>query len=33
MAAGTDMLELARAYEELAAIAGELAQAVGAEDR
>src|SRR5450755_4098683 len=33
MAAGTNMLEVARAYEELAAIAGELAQAVGAEDR
>jgi hypothetical protein len=33
MAAGTDMLEVARAYEELARIAGELAQAVEAEDR
>jgi hypothetical protein len=33
MAAGEDMLEVARAYEELAAIAGELAQAVKAEDR
>jgi hypothetical protein len=33
MAAGQDMLEVARAYEELAAIAGELAQAVKAEDR
>jgi len=28
MAAGTNMLEVARAYEELAAIAGELAKAV-----
>jgi hypothetical protein len=33
VAAGTDMLEVARAYEELAAIAEELAQAVQAEDR
>jgi hypothetical protein len=33
VAAGTDMLEVASAYEELAAIAGELAQAVAAEDR
>ena len=33
MAAGEAMLEVARAYEELAAIAGELAQAVKAEDR
>jgi hypothetical protein len=33
MAAGEDMLEVAGAYEELAAIAGELAQAVAAEDR
>jgi hypothetical protein len=33
VAAGTDMLEVARAYEELAAIAGELARAVRAEDR
>jgi hypothetical protein len=33
MAAGEDMLEVASAYEELAAIAGELAQAVAAEDR
>src|SRR5271165_5752880 len=33
MAAGTDMLEVARAYEELAAIASELAEAVKAEDR
>ena len=33
MAAGHDMLEVARAYEELAAIAGELAKAVRAEDR
>ena len=33
MAAGTDMLEVARAYEELAAIASELAKAVKAEDR
>ena len=30
MAAGQDMLEVARAYEELAAIAGELAEAVEA---
>ena len=33
MAAGEDMLEVARAYEELAEIAGELAEAVKAEDR
>src|SRR5664279_1757302 len=33
MAAGQDMLEVARAYEELAEVAGELAQAVKAEDR
>jgi len=33
VAAGTDMLEVARAYEELSAIAGELAQVVQAEDR
>lgn len=32
MAAGTDMLEVARAYEALAEIAGELAEAVKAED-
>ena len=33
VAAGTDMLEVACAYEELAAIAEEIAQAVQAEDR
>ncbi len=33
MAAGQDMLEVARAYEELAAVAVELAHAVRAEDR
>jgi hypothetical protein len=33
MAAGEDMLEVAGAYEELAAISGELAQAVAVEDR
>ena len=33
MAAGTDMLEVASAYEELSATAGELAEAVQAEDR
>src|SRR5271166_5304952 len=33
VAAGTDMLEVARAYEELVAIASELAKAVKAEDR
>ena len=33
MAAGEDMLEVASTYEELAAIAGELAQAVAMEDR
>jgi hypothetical protein len=33
MAAGEDMLEVARAYEGLAAIAAELAEAVEAEDR
>ena len=32
VAAGTDMLEVARAYEELATIADELASAVQAED-
>ena len=32
MAAGQDMLEVARAYEELAEVAGELAKAVKAED-
>jgi hypothetical protein len=32
MAAGTDMLDVASAYEELAAIAGELARAVEAEE-
>ena len=32
MAAGEEMLEVARAYEELAEVAGELARAV-AEDR
>jgi hypothetical protein len=32
MAAGEDMLEVARAYEELAEVAGELAKAVKAED-
>jgi hypothetical protein len=32
VAAGQDVLEVARAYEELAAIAGELAEAVKAED-
>jgi hypothetical protein len=32
VAAGTDMLAVANAYEELAAIAGELASAVQAED-
>jgi len=32
VAAGTDMLEVANAYEELARIAGELAAAVQAED-
>ncbi len=32
VAAGRDMLKVARAYEELSAIAGELAQAVKAED-
>ena len=33
MAAGQDMLEVARAYEDLAEVAGELAKAVKAEDR
>jgi hypothetical protein len=33
MAAGEDMLEVARAYEELSMISGELAEAVQAEDR
>src|SRR5271157_2821055 len=33
MAAGQDMLEVARAYEELAEVAGELAAAVKSEDR
>jgi hypothetical protein len=33
VAAGTNMLEVARAYEELAAIAAELSNAVQAEDR
>jgi hypothetical protein len=33
MAAGTNMLEVARAYEELAGISGELAKAIEAEDR
>jgi hypothetical protein len=33
MAAGEDMLEVAGAYDELAAIAGELAEAVAGEDR
>jgi len=33
MAAGQDMLEVARAYEELAEVAGELADTVKAEDR
>jgi hypothetical protein len=33
MAAGEDMLEVARAYEELAEVAGELAKVVKAEDR
>jgi uncharacterized protein with PhoU and TrkA domain len=33
MAAGEDMLEVARAYEELSTTAGELAEAVQAEDR
>ena len=33
MAAGEDMLEVARAYEELATIVGQLAEAVKAEDR
>src|SRR5271167_2061545 len=33
VAAGEDMLEVARAYEELAEVAGELAKAVKAEDR
>ena len=33
MATGEDMLEVARAYEELAEVVGELAKAVKAEDR
>jgi hypothetical protein len=33
MAAGTDILEVARAYEELSTTAGELADAVQGEDR
>jgi hypothetical protein len=33
MAAGEDMLEVAHAYEELAEVAGELAEAVKSEDR
>ena len=33
MAAGEDMLEVASAYEELAEVAGELAEAVKSEDR
>ncbi len=33
MAAGEDMLEVARAYEELAEVAGQLAEAVKSEDR
>ena len=33
VAAGTDMLEVARAYEQLAEIAGQLSHAVAAEDR
>ena len=33
MAAGEDMLEVAGAYDELAEVAGELAEAVKAEDR
>jgi hypothetical protein len=33
VAAGTDMLEVARAYEELAEVAGKLSDAVAAEDR
>ena len=33
MAAGQDMLEVARAYEELAEVGGELAEAVKAKDR
>jgi hypothetical protein len=33
MAAGEDMLEVARAYAELAEVAGELARTVKAEDR
>ena len=33
MAAGTDMLDVAHAYEDLAGIAGELAQSVEVEDR
>jgi hypothetical protein len=32
VAAGTDLLEVARGYEDLAAVAGELAEAVAAED-
>jgi hypothetical protein len=33
VAAGEDMLEVARAYEALATVAGELSEAVAAEDR
>ena len=33
VAAGTDMLEVGRAYQQLAAIAGQLSDAVAAEDR
>jgi hypothetical protein len=33
VAAGRDMLEVARGYEELALVAGELAEAVAVEDR
>jgi hypothetical protein len=33
MAAGTDMLEVARAYDEIATVVGELAEAVADEDR
>jgi uncharacterized protein with PhoU and TrkA domain len=33
MAAGTDILEVARAYDEIATTAGDLAEAVGDEDR
>jgi len=33
MGAGDEMLEVARAYEQLAEVAGEIAEAVKAEDR